>query len=345
MTKKLEKVLEYLINDQEDKAKELLHQVFIEKARSIHEDLINMDEEVELDEIHMGDEGSDFVDDVDHSSEELDELADEIEAEETMSEEEDVELDTMDVDMPDVADDEMGGDDMGDDMMDLGDDDLEVGDDMGEEPDVADLEDKMDSLEDALAELKAEFEKLEAGDAGEEEAGDDFGADEVEDEAGEEEAGDEGSEELDETAVTEEEECDEEEEEMDESWLAEFEDLDEGLTLDKVTVPSGEGEVGSGHYAPVETNTKSPTAKAPAELMGAKPVVSGKGPTHSGYNLEGAPTSGELPNTKDNRRKKSTEATKTVSKEGDASAKLNKTKSEFGAETHKKSPLSSSPRK
>jgi hypothetical protein len=317
MTKKLEKVLEYLINNEEGKAKELLHQVFIEKARSIHEDLINMDEEMEMDEVTCGDEGEDFRHDVEDSGEELDELADEIEAEETMAEDE-----GLDIDMADDAGDDMDMDmDVGDDdgVMDMGDVDADVDADVdGETPDVEELADEMQDLEDALAELKAEFEKLEAGEESEEVA-DDEGAEDFE--AGEEE-------------------------EMDESWLAEFDDLDESVSLEKVPAVSGEGEVGSGKFAPTETNTKSPVGKAPTSTMGAKPVKTGEGSVKSGFNKETAPsTKGQLPHTEDNRRKKSTDKTAKVSKEGDNSAKLNKGSSEGFGEVGKKSPLSSSPRK
>ena len=71
---KLTKVLEYLIKNDEEKAKELLHQVFIEKARAIHEELMSMEEEVQdedLDETSQmdmdetfggtGDEGKDLT--------------------------------------------------------------------------------------------------------------------------------------------------------------------------------------------------------------------------------------------------------------------------------------------
>ena len=256
--------------------------------------------------------GSKFNNSVEDFDDDLDELHNEIDAEETMSEEETADLDAE----IDVAD------DMGDNMMDMG--DME---DAGKEVedhgdfDSSAIEDTMGDLEDALAALKAEFEKLESG---EEAAGEEAGE--------EEEVADEKS--------------DEEEEEMDESWLAEFNDLDESISLEKVAVSHGEGEVGSGHYAPVETNKKSPIAKAPDAVMGAKPVKTGEGPVKSGFNRETAPaTKGKLPHTEDNRRKKATDKMSKVSKEGDSAAKLNKTKSEFGADTNKMSPLSKSPRK
>lgn len=323
MSKKLEKVLEYLINNQNDAAKELLHQVFIEKARAIHEDLINMEEEdMDLE----GDEGEDFGHEVGHHSDELDELSHEIESEETMAEADD----EMDMDMADAEDDlgdEMGSDD---DMMDM-DADADMG---GDEPkgEMAGIESTMDELEDALAALKAEFEKLEGGVA-DEASEEEFASDEAgEEEAGEEEAGEE------EFAA------DVEDEEMDESWLAEFDDLEESVDLDKATIPSN-AEVGAGKYAKAETNTKSPVAASQKDMFGAKPVVTGKGTAKSGYERETAPSATQMAGIKDNRRKKATDGQSSVSKEGDASAMLNKTKSEFHADSNKKSPLSTSPRK
>jgi hypothetical protein len=41
MSSKLEQVLEYLVNGEQDKAETLLHDVIVEKARGIHEELVN----------------------------------------------------------------------------------------------------------------------------------------------------------------------------------------------------------------------------------------------------------------------------------------------------------------
>ena len=47
---KLEQVLEYLVNNESEKAQELLHDVIVEKARKIHEELIeNQTDEIEED--------------------------------------------------------------------------------------------------------------------------------------------------------------------------------------------------------------------------------------------------------------------------------------------------------
>lgn len=326
MSKKLEKVLEYLINNQEDKAKELLHQVFIEKARSIHEELINMDEE-SLNDLDMGDSLEAEVEDTD---DELKKLEAEIEAEETMAEAEDDDMDVADAEMD--LDTEMSTDDAEVDVemdteeepemdmdMELDADDSE---DMDmEEPDMGDkmdsIESSMEKLEDALAELKAEFEAIEAG---------------KDESADEDEEADEESEEEDESE-------EEAEEEMDESWLNEFDDLEESIDLEKVAAPSGD-EVGSGKFAKPDGSSKSPVGKAPTEMLGAKPVAFDKGAKAQGFERSAAPSSQEMKGTA-NRRKKATDGMKEVSKEGDSSAMLNK---KVGAEGTK-SPLSSSPRK
>ena len=309
MSKKLEKVLEYLINNEEDAAKELLHQVFIEKARSIHEELINMEDEEEMDE--NGDMGNHFGNEVGQHSDHLDELSDEIDAEETMAETED-DMDTADAegDLGDDMGSEDGMMDMGGDMDDMGGE--EVGGGMEK------IESTMDELEDMLASLKAQFEKLESGDDSEADMGsdmDDMGGEDMEDAEGEED-------------------------EMDESWLAEFDDLEESVDMDKATIPSN-AEVGAGKYAKAEANTKSPVATSQKELFGAKPVVTGKGAAKSGYERETAPSSAQLAGVKDNRRKKATDGQSSVSKEGSGSSMLSKSQGEGG----KKSPLTNSPRK
>ena len=48
MTSKFEQLIEYVINDEEAKAKELFHDIVVEKSREIYENL--MDESEELDE-------------------------------------------------------------------------------------------------------------------------------------------------------------------------------------------------------------------------------------------------------------------------------------------------------
>ena len=337
MSKKLEQVLEYLIADQQDKAKALLHQVFIEKARKIHEELMTQDEMDE--EASMGgDEGDHLKHDMMGHDDHLDEISNEIDAEETMSEDEN-DADMMDMEEPDMGDD-MADDDMSD--MDMGSDDMEMG---GEEEhgEMSSIEGTIGDLEDALAELKAEFEKLEAAEKGEE-SGEESDDEDSEEEDSEEEDSEEGDEESEEDDEESEEDEEDDEEEMDESWLEEdFDDLAEAIELTKVSVPAG-GEVGSGkgQGAPAE-KARSPIATSQTARMGAKPIKTDE-KKHSGYNRETAPSSKEMGLT--NRRKTAETGMSKMSREGDSSAKLNKTKSEFGADTvGKDSPLSKSPRK
>lgn len=297
---KLTKVLEYLIKNDEEKARELLHQVFIEKARAIHEELMEYDDD-DMEETAggSGNVGEDLTN-------EIAAMEDDIDFEETMNEE---------------GDDEVADDGMDDMTMDDGADDvgIEGGEEDGE---FAGVVDKMNDLESALAELKAEFEKLEAEEEGED--------------AGEEEG--------------EEEEEEEEEGEMEESWNLDedFDDLAESLDLEVVEKDMEKSaktaeEVGSGRSGmAIDKSAKSPLPSSQKDRMGAKPVETGKGGTHNGYNRETAPKTEQLAGMKaDNRRRKSTDGASKMTQQGNASAALNKTTSEFGiGSTGKMSPLS-----
>jgi hypothetical protein len=130
---KFEQLIEYVINDDEAKARELFHDIVVEKSRAIYEEMMQeeeeeieegMDEEVEegMDATMGGDQSDDLIDDIE-------------------VEEEGVAMDEGEDDM-----DDMGSDDMGD---------ME-----GE----AELEDRVVDLEDKLDELMAEFESLMGGD-------------------------------------------------------------------------------------------------------------------------------------------------------------------------------------
>ena len=154
-----EKLIEYIINEQEDKARELFHKIVVEKSREIYENLVD-EETVE--------EGG------------MDSIADDVEQEDIgMLEADDDEMDMGDEMPGDDMGDEMPGDDMDMDA-DMGDE--MPGDDMGNE---GELEDRVMDLEAALDELKAEFDALMADEEGEAEHSDgehdpDFGGDEEE---------------------------------------------------------------------------------------------------------------------------------------------------------------------
>ena len=144
---KYEQLIEYIINEQEDKARELFHQIVVEKSRDIYESLID---EQDLEEVG-GNEVESMVDEITGDEEGMQEAED---------------------DMGDDEEDMDAGDDMGDDEEDM---DMGSDDDMGGDDDMGmgggdDMENRVMDLEDALDELKAEFDALMGG-------GDDMGMD------------------------------------------------------------------------------------------------------------------------------------------------------------------------
>jgi hypothetical protein len=310
---KLLKVMDYLINEQEDKARELLHQIFIEKARAIHEQMINSDMEEDM---MGGDEGEHLTHDIESDLNEID--AEEHFGSGTMEAAgEDMDMEDAEEDLSDELEDE--------DMADM---DMEDADDMADDDDEdmtqVDMDDeaemhsahhddesegeKIHDLEQAIAELKAEFEALKH---------DTEGTEHAEHEADVEESWESHTDDLDE----------------------DYDDLSENMDLDTVQAAK-RGEVGSGRFAPAETNTRSPVPPTQTDMMGARPVKTGQGPKASGYDRQSAPDSKSMGFS--NRRKDATAGMSTVSKEGDASAMLTKgTSAGYGA-VNTKSPISGS---
>jgi hypothetical protein len=154
MTKpSFEQLIEYVINNEDAKARELFHQIVVEKSRTIYESLMDEDEQIDEDDA-MGrtdqyDEGL--------GGDQADNLINDVDAEEQGMQEAE---DKLDVDM-EVDDDGMSGD--------LG------ADGEGSE----ELEDRVVDLEDKLDELMAEFESMMGGD---DMGGDDMGGDDMGDE-------------------------------------------------------------------------------------------------------------------------------------------------------------------
>ena len=152
--KQFEAMLEALINEDQETAKEIFHNIVVAKSREIYEELLSEDfdleekkEEDDKDAVEEGGENP-FAD----SEEEGDEEGDDEE------EGDDVGGDATDDFVSDISDEE-------------GDEEGEEGDEEG-----SDVEDRVMDLEDALDELKAEFEQLMAGEEGEEHmGGDDMG--------------------------------------------------------------------------------------------------------------------------------------------------------------------------
>ena len=150
---KYEQLIEHIINDETDKARELFHNIVVEKSRDIYESLVD---ESDFAEEVGGNPVKGFRDEVELDEQGITEEDDEFGGEEET--------------------DEFGGDDEESDFDNGGEFD-------GEEQEEADMEDRVVDLESALDELKAEFDALMAGEEGEAEHADMFG--------GEEEAGDE----------------------------------------------------------------------------------------------------------------------------------------------------------
>ena len=119
---KYEQLIEFIINEQEDKARELFHTIVVEKSREVYESLID---EQDLEEI---------------GGNQVEQMVDEITMDEqgVSEEEEDMDMDDMD-----------DGDDMGD-----GDMDMEP--EMDLEDKVMSLEDELESLKAKFAELMGE---------------------------------------------------------------------------------------------------------------------------------------------------------------------------------------------
>lgn len=149
---KYEQLIEHIINDNEQAARELFHQIVVEKSRDIYESL--MDEE-QIDEVG-GNPAADFVNDI----------TDEVRADETegLGEDDDMD-DDSEMDLDDMSDEDAEDDHHAD----MGGNDA--------------VEDRILDLETELDELKAEFDKLMGG--GDQAASDDgFGADDMGDDMG-----------------------------------------------------------------------------------------------------------------------------------------------------------------
>ena len=162
---RFEQLIEYVINDEEQKARELFHDIVVEKSRQIYENIMAEEDIDEAADKELDEAAEDEIEEGAMGGDAADDLIDDVEMEEE-----------SDMNMEAEGDDEdMGGDD------DMGDGDVADmdGDDMGGSDEAATKDDIM-NLEDKLDQLMAEFEELMSGDAGDNMAGDgdDFGADE-----------------------------------------------------------------------------------------------------------------------------------------------------------------------
>lgn len=163
---KFEQLIEYVINDEDQKARELFHDIVVAKSREIYENLMAEEAEEELDEAKD--------EELDESEEDLDE------SEEDLDEAEEMDESAMGGDASDDLIDEVETDEEQDMSME-GEEEIEFsasddeGDDVGGSDEAATKDDIM-NLEDKLDQLMAEFEAAMGGD--DMGNGDDFGADE-----------------------------------------------------------------------------------------------------------------------------------------------------------------------
>ena len=168
MTSKFEQLIEYVINDDNEKARELFHNIVVEKSREIYENLMN-EEDVE--------EGMEEEESVEESKEEEEESVEEgtsgSASQDLMRE---VETDE-DGGMMEEEEEEEGEEEEGEEE-----ESGDFGGDDGNEIE-HDIEDRVIDLEDKLDELMAEFEELMA-DEHEEHGDDEFDMEPVDSEVG-----------------------------------------------------------------------------------------------------------------------------------------------------------------
>ena len=168
---RFEQLIEYVINDEEHKARELFHDIVVEKSRQIYENLMAEEAEEELDEAadEELDEAEEDLDEGMMGGDAADDLIDNVETEEEMSMEGE---DDADAEFDDEAE-EAGNDLTGD----LEADHDEFGGSDGGSDETATKDDIM-NLEDKLDQLMAEFEAAMGGDEMGMGDGDGFGPDE-----------------------------------------------------------------------------------------------------------------------------------------------------------------------
>ena len=152
---RFEQLIEYVINDEEAKARELFHDIVVEKSRQIYENIMAEEADEELEEA-----ADDDIEEGMMGGDKADSLIDDVE----MEEESDM---NMEAEGDEEEEFSMSADDDGEEA------EFSMGDEGGDEP--ATKDDIM-NLEDKLDQLMAEFEDLMGGDdMGD---GDGFGPDE-----------------------------------------------------------------------------------------------------------------------------------------------------------------------
>ena len=229
MTSKFEQLIEFVINDEEAKAKELFHDIVVEKSREIYENLMDEDA-AELEEAEELDEESTHDED-DKAEKAGEKVTKDIEYDDKKDKKMDESMDEMmhDQDPIDAVEAE------------------ETGMDMAEGEGEEDLEDRVVDLEDKLDELMAEFEAL-MGDNGDDAVGDEMGGDDLE---------------MDDTETAEFSNGDEESEEEVEIGMM------EAVNLAKAPAPVTTEPAGTNTKGPISSNSGAKGAMAhPVKMTG-----------------------------------------------------------------------------
>jgi len=242
MTSKFEQLIEYVINDDEAKAKELFHDIVVEKSREIYENLMNEESDAEEDD-HAERAGKKVAKDIEYDDEKDRTDEDEEGEEEPIEEDMDDSSGSASQDlMREVETDEQGMTEESDAEFDdeAEEDGEDLTKDMEHDHDAeGDIEDRVVDLEDKLDELMAEFEAL-MGDEAEEHGDDEFDMEPVDGEVGGDAYADDDT--------------------------SEFQDkpMSENISLAKVAAPT-HGDNGANSRSPVAANSG-------AAGMAAKPV-------------------------------------------------------------------------
>ena len=285
----LEKALVHLLNEESEKAQELMHQFVVERARAIHESLREGDE-ADLEAVDASLEEEFFTEGDLDDAEAADQLEDDLSDDDAaVAGEADfgdaVEGDVAaDADVTADADAEVAADDA-----EVVDADAEVAGDEG------DLSAKIDNIEDEIKSLQAEFDKIMAEFYGGEEAGEEVAV-------------------ADNDVVADDVTADD----------AEFDDITESMVddLKKVSVPNEDGKGANGEKLG-RPDVDSPIAKdAKNRVLASKNTVG-----HTGWERETAPSKKDGPDRGrkyDNNRVKATSGNSSVSAAGPKGAELNK---------------------
>jgi len=300
----LESAIAALLDDNTDRATELMRNYMIQRSRKIHESLRQGDESILKEDFDDSITSEEYYD--------VNDLADAENAAEDNADEEEVEAAADDLET-----------DMGMDS-----DELEADTEETEE-DGEQIEDRLEDFEDQLDTLVAQFEELmgdvstEADDVDNLETDADADVEELEDTADDLEMDTEEEDELEEGDL----EIDIHHEDEDDDFDSITESIASDLEKISLSLDDDGKEVGTGKSFDQNKATPIPMKPMAERGKGGKPVEI-KSNGHKGFDRETAPDVKDTNAKFANSRKRSTDNTQRVSKEGDKSAELNKLKSD-----------------